>query len=224
MDDPADLKAWRRTLRAGLIASRAAIPAAVHRSWSASITQALVEGFPVLAHPDRCIGFYWPMQGEFDPRVAIRCFRDRGARAALPVVVHRQAPLQFREWWPGVPCSRGVLDLPVPEGTRVVVPQAVLMPPVGFDGQGYRLGYGGGYFDRTLAVIEPQPLKIGLAFEVSRIDTIRPQAHDIAMDFIVSEAGIHGVGPRGLDRLAPAEAARRAAALLQPRPVPDGSA
>lgn len=215
MDQPADLKTWRRTLRAGLIARRAAVPAAEHRAWSAAITQSLVEGFPLLG--GMSIGFYWPMQGEFDPRFAIRRFRDGGAVAALPVVVQKQAPLQFREWWPGVATGKGVFDLPVPEGTRVVLPQAVLMPPVGFDAHGYRLGYGGGYLDRTLASITPQPLKIGVAFELSRIDTIHPQDYDIPMDFIVTEAGIHEVTPQGLQHCLPAAAAARAAALFEAR-------
>jgi 5,10-methenyltetrahydrofolate synthetase len=221
MDHPADLKAWRRTLRTELIARRAAVPAADHRAWSAAITASLIAGFPLLR--GLRIGFYWPMQGEFDPRFAIRRFRDGGAVAALPVVVQKRAPLQFREWWPGVATGRGVFDLPVPEGTRVLWPQAVLMPPVGFDARGYRLGYGGGYFDRTLAAITPQPLKIGVAFELSRIDTIHPQDYDIAMDFVVTEAGIHEVTPQGLEPLAtPGEAALRAAALLQSR-HPGGS-
>lgn len=218
--DAAGLKAWRRALRAELIARRAAIPAARHRAWSVAITQSLVEGFALLG--SLRIGFYWPMQGEFDPRYAVRHWREAGAQVALPVVVRKQAPLQFRAWWPGVATSCGVLNLPVPEGTIEVVPQAVLMPPVGFDARGFRLGYGGGYFDRTLAAIIPQPLKIGVAFELSRIDTIHPQAYDIPMDFIITEAGIHVVGAGGLECLAPAEAARRAAALIESRPPPGG--
>ncbi len=220
MDDVTELKAWRKALRNTLIARRAAVPAADHRAWSAAITDALVTGFPLLK--TLSIGFYWPMQGEFDARFAIRRFRDGGAVAALPVVVQKQAPLQFREWRPGVATSKGVFDLPVPEGTSVVLPQAVLMPPVGFDARGYRLGYGGGYFDRTLASITPQPLKIGVAFELSRIDTIHPQDYDIPMDFIVTELGIHEVTPRGLERLAtPMDAAARAGAVMKAR-HPDG--
>lgn len=85
----------------------------------------------------------------------------------------------------------GVFDLPVPIEGEVVVPDAVLVPPVGFDRLGYRLGYGGGYFDRTLAALSPRPIAIALAREVSRIETIHPQPHDVPMDFIVTETGIH---------------------------------
>ena len=79
---------------------------------------------------------------------------------------------------------------PVPR-TPTVVPDAVLMPPVGFDGAGYRLGYGGGYFDRTLASLSPRPLAIGVARELSRMETIRPQSWDVPMDFVITEEGIH---------------------------------
>jgi 5,10-methenyltetrahydrofolate synthetase len=196
MDTWDDIKQWRKAERAQLLARRSAAPADEHRRWSEAITQSLVEGFPILQW--MTVGFYWPIQGEFDPRFAIREFRKHGARAALPVVVQKAAPLQFREWWPGVPATKGVFDLPVPEGTAVLRPQAALIPPVGFDRQGYRLGYGGGYFDRTLAALVPQPLKIGVGFELSRIPTIYPQPHDVPMDFVVTEAGIHHVRPDGL--------------------------
>jgi len=196
MNTPHDIGRWRKAQRAELLARRTAVPAEQRRQWNDVITQHLVEGFPFLQW--MTIGLYWPFRGELDPRFAMRRFRDCGARGALPVVVRKNAPLQFREWWPGVPTTKGILDLPVPEGTRAVNPEAVLVPPVGFDAHGYRLGYGGGYFDRTLAAMAPQPLKIGVAFELSRIPTIRPQAHDIPMDFIVTECGIHYVAEEGL--------------------------
>lgn len=180
------------------------------------MTALLVSGFPMLNR--MTISFYWPFQGEFDPRFAIRRFRDGGATAALPVVVEKRAPLQFREWWPGVATTKGVFDLPVPEGTRTVVPQALLIPPVGFDARGYRLGYGGGYFDRTLAALTPQPMKIGVAFEMSRIETIHPQAHDIALDFFVTDRCVYRNAPAGLQEVGDsAEVAGLASALLAAR-------
>jgi 5-formyltetrahydrofolate cyclo-ligase len=187
--------AWRRQQRRDLIARRLAIPAEERRRADHRIEQLLVAGFPML---DRLtIGFYWPFNGEVDPRVAVHRLRARGARTALPVVVEKRAPLEFRHWAPGVETVPGVFGLPVPQ-SPVVVPDVVLMPPVGFDGRGFRLGYGGGYFDRTLAGLMPQPLKIGLARDGSRIETIHPQPHDIPMDFVITEAGIHVAGPEGL--------------------------
>ena len=153
------------------------------------------------------------MKGEYDPRVAVLKLREGGSRTALPVVVQKAAPLEFREWWPGVETIPGVFNLPVPQ-SPAVTPAALLMPPVGFDAQGYRLGYGGGYFDRTLAARSPQPLKIGVAREVSRIPTIHPQAYDIPMDFVITPEGIHHATSGGLRRVDVSEADALAAAIL----------
>jgi 5,10-methenyltetrahydrofolate synthetase len=202
---PEDVVQWRKERRRELLARRAAAPAATRREWSEAITRFIVEGFPSLG--GMVIGLYWPFKSEFDPRFAIRALREKGAKAALPEVLAMGAPLRFREWWPGAPMKAGaVFDLPVPDGTAIVTPDAVLVPPVGFDSRGYRLGYGGGFFDRTLAAMSPLPLRIGVGFELSRIATIRPQPHDIPMEFIVTEAGIHRVGEAGLE-LVPAQAA-----------------
>ncbi len=214
MTVPEDIRQWRKTQRAELLARRRSISRAQHREWTETMTQLLVTGFPLLQR--MTISFYWPFQGEFDPRFAIHQFRKGGAIAALPEVTQKAAPLRFRQWWPGIAVTPGVFDLPVPDGP-VVTPGALLIPPVGFDAQGYRLGYGGGYFDRTLAAMPVPPLKIGVAFELSRIATIHPQAHDIAMDFMVTEAGIHRVGKTGLERLDPSQAAECSAAMTHAR-------
>lgn len=197
MTMPASIKQWRKEQRTELLARRVAAGTDRRRAWTDAITASLLDGFPFLH--SLVVGCYWPYQGEFDPRFAIHRLRQRGARAALPVVLQKGAPLQFREWWPGVNTTKGVFNLPVPDGTEVLTPQALLIPPIGFDLHGYRLGYGGGYFDRTLAAMAPQPLKIGVAFELSRISTIQPQPHDIPMDFIVTEIGVHIVGQAGLE-------------------------
>ena len=187
---PEEVAAWRKAERARLLAIRDAIPVEERRRLDARMTEMLLEAFPQVA--GKTIGFYWPMKGEFDPRVFVLRLREMGSRAALPIVVKKAAPLEYREWWPGVETTPGVFGLPVPQGSPVLVPDVVLMPPVGFDAQGYRLGYGGGYFDRTLASLSARPpLKIGVGRELSRIETIHPQPHDIPMDLVVTEAGIH---------------------------------
>ncbi len=147
------------------------------------------------------IAYYVPFKGEPDLRPLLDDWRAAGAATALPVVLGRGLPLEFRLFWPGAPLVKGAFALAMLNGTPLVVPQVVLMPPVGFDEQGYRLGYGAGYFDRTLAAMTPMPLKIGVTFEVTRIATIRPQSYDIAMDYIVSEAGLYRVQADGLQRL-----------------------
>ena len=183
-----DIKAWKASLRKELLAQRQAVSAVDRRAWNTAITRHLIEGFPQLAR--MAIGIYWPFQGEFDPRHAAHHFRQRGATSALPEVVQKAAPLRFRSWSPGVAMGRGAYDIPVPQGTDVVQPQALIMPPVAFDARGFRLGYGGGFYDRTLASIAPRPLSIGVAFELSRVETIYPQAFDLAMDYVVTERGI----------------------------------
>ena len=193
---PDDVKQWRKTKREEMLALREAMPPTRRRELNDTITRFVTRGFPQLE--TMTIGFYWPYRGEFDPRLAILHFRRAGARAALPEVIQKGAPLRFRLWYPSAPMTKGVYDIPVPE-TEVVRPQALLIPPIAFDAAGYRLGYGGGFFDRTLAAMSPQPLKIGVAFELSRIPTIGPQPHDIPMDYIVTEAGIHRVNAGRLE-------------------------
>jgi 5-formyltetrahydrofolate cyclo-ligase len=107
--------------------------------------------------------------------------------------------------------SAGIYGLPIPEEGAIVRPDVVLMPPVGYDDAAYRLGYGGGYYDRTLAALSPQPLKVGVGFGLSHIATIRPQWHDIPMDCVVTQDGIWQAQAAGLallsGTLAPATAA-----------------
>jgi 5,10-methenyltetrahydrofolate synthetase len=213
-----ELSQWRKAERATLIARRLAASAADHAGWSARIEDHLRSGFPLLER--LVVGFCWPYQGEFDARTVVRELRRRGARAALPVVLGKGLPLEFREWWPGVGMVNGAYDVPVPDGTAALTPDVLLIPAVGIGGRGDRLGYGGGFFDRTLAALSPRPLTLALAFELSRIATSDPQPHDILMDFVVTEAGIEAAVPGGLEAVDAAEAARRAAALVVERGLP----
>ena len=196
MQDAGELARWRKAMRASLLDRRVAIEPGERRRLDGLVTALLLDNLAL--PPGAVVSIYWPFKGEFDPRVAALRLRERGARIALPVVTQKSAPLQFREWWPGVETQPGVFGLPVPVGTAVVVPDVALIPPVGFDAMGYRLGYGGGYFDRTLASLAPQPLKIGVARDISRIETIRPQPWDVPMDRIVTESGVFHVEAGGL--------------------------
>jgi 5,10-methenyltetrahydrofolate synthetase len=218
MNIPPELAQWRKTQRAELLRRRLAAAPDDRQRWIETITTLLEQGFPILQR--MVIGFCWPYMGEFDARFVIRFLRDRGARAALPAVIEKNAPLQFREWWPGVTTTPGVFDLPVPDNTGVLVPDAVLIPPVGFGEQGDRLGYGGGFFDRTLAVVTPQPLKIAVGFELSRIPTTYPQPHDILMDFIVTELGIYAVADDGLRPISLIESAALSNQIASDRGLP----
>jgi 5,10-methenyltetrahydrofolate synthetase len=102
--------------------------------------------------------------------------------------------------------AEGVYGIPYPLDTPVLSPAAALVPVNGFDEEGFRLGYGGGYFDRTLAALDPRPVTIGLGYEISRIPTIHPRPHDIPLDFFVSEVGILARDPGGVRRVEAEEA------------------
>jgi 5,10-methenyltetrahydrofolate synthetase len=216
------IKVWRKAKRAELIARREQASAEEHKRWNSSITRYLESGFPGLA--GLTVGFCWPYKGEFDARFAIRTFRSGGAHAALPAVVDKKGPLEFRLWWPGAPMTPGVYSIPVPDGTQRVVPDAAIVPMNGFDERGYRLGYGGGYFDRTLGATMPRPVSIGVGYELARVETIFPQPHDIAMDFVVTEAGIHAATAEGLKRVDPAECSTLLQRLCRDRGLPRAQA
>lgn len=204
---------WRKNQRTELMARREAVAAEDHRRWSAAIGATLEQGFPALQKG--VVGFCWPHRGEYDPRPAMAFFQGHGATLALPEMVNEAgnevqdngAPLRFRKWWPQAPMKTGAYAIPVPDNTELVTPDAVIMPMLGFDQQGYRLGYGGGYFDRTLAAIKPRSLAIGVAFEILRLESIHPRPHDIAMDFVVTEAGIYRVTASGLILISTGECA-----------------
>jgi 5-formyltetrahydrofolate cyclo-ligase len=184
----AELRAWRRSERQRLLALRTAAPPVERRLWGNEIEaklRALLVERPVMT-----LGVYWPFQAEFDPRALIDWVIAQGFAVALPAVVDKKGPLEYRAWRPGEALIDGVWNIPIPEVRKIVLPQAVLAPLVGFDRQGYRLGYGGGYFDRTLAALAPRPLAIGVGFEMSQMETIFPQSFDIPMDVIVTEARI----------------------------------
>lgn len=186
----AELMAWRKKLRGELLARRQALPADRLHGWRLAMDRHLQYGFPGLAKG--VVAFCWPIRNEYDARHLMRRLREQGATAALPVVLAPKTPLVFREWHPGVEMALGKLDIPYPKASAELLPNTVLLPMNGFDRQGYRLGYGGGFFDRTLESLrDAKPLVIGLSFELAAIATIHPQAWDVPMDYVVTERGIY---------------------------------
>ena len=213
-----EIKAWRKSKRAELIALRENTPAETRKGWNERITEHLLAGFDIPG--EAIVGYCWPYKGEFDPRYAIRRWREHGAIAALPEVVASKMPLQFRKWWPGCPMRPGVYGIPVPHGTEIVVPDVAIVPMNAFDGNGYRLGYGGGFFDRTLAALGRRVLAIGVSYDILRVPTIYPQPHDLPMDFVVTEGGIHSAGGNPLVVIEPDECRQRLGRLLTSRGLP----
>jgi 5,10-methenyltetrahydrofolate synthetase len=218
MKEWGEVHAWRKARRAELISRRAALDAGIRADATRRATVLLTAGITVEAH--MVVAFCWPYKGELDARFAVRHWRDRGATAALPEVVARGAPLRFRRWWPGAPMKPAVMGIPVPDGTEVVVPDLAIVPVVGWDARGYRLGYGGGYFDATLAALAPRPVAIGLGYEAARLETIFPAAHDIALDFVVTEAAIYECGGNALQPVTAEHARERTGQLLATRGLP----
>ena len=218
MEASYDQKQWRKEQRARLLSRRSASSPTARAAWNEAILAHLEAGFPVFQN--MVAGFCWPYKGEVDVRPLIHKLRLLGSRCVLPAVVAKAQPLKFLEWWPGCTMKAGALGIPFPEGTPELVPDVVFVPPVGFSDDGWRLGYGGGYFDRTLATLSPQPLKICVAHELSRIPTIHPQPHDIPMDFVVTELGLHAVTTAGMQRIETAECRQRAGQIAADRGLP----
>ena len=194
---PEQLKTWRKAERRRLIAAREALDSATLEQFRQRMDSHLQRAFPRLAKAK--LAFCWPIRGEYDARHLVRTLREQGALTALPVVVAPKQPLAFREWHPGVKLAVGALDIPYPVDSPVIVPEAVLLPMNGWDPAGYRLGYGAGFFDRTLASLPNKPVVIGVAYELARMDTIHPQDWDIPVDWLVTERGVYR---RDGDRLA----------------------
>jgi 5-formyltetrahydrofolate cyclo-ligase len=212
-----EVRAWRKAERAAMVERRAAVPDAERHAWNERITAHLLAAFDVPA--EAVVGFCWPYKGEFDARFAVRHWREQGALGALPEVVDKKGPLQFSKWWPGAPMRPGVYDIPVPDGTEVLLPDIAIVPMNAFDEQGFRLGYGGGYFDRTLAQLERRVVAVGVSYEMLRLPTIHPQHHDIPMDFVATEAGIYAAG-ESIKLVDPDECRRRVQRLLLARRLP----
>jgi 5,10-methenyltetrahydrofolate synthetase len=192
----AELSAWRKGERTRLLRERDGLTEDVLAERRARMDMHIERAFPDLVHG--VLAFCWPYRKEYDVRHLAAALRRRGAKTAMPVVVAPKAPLLFREWHPGVELAKGPLDIPYPVGSPEVVPDNVLLPMLGWDGDGYRLGYGGAFFDRTLASLQKQPRVIGLAYEQAYLKTIQPQPHDIPVDFVVTERGVYRREPQGL--------------------------
>ncbi|WP_353187391.1 5-formyltetrahydrofolate cyclo-ligase [Bosea sp. (in: a-proteobacteria)] len=180
--------AWRKAQRERLIAERLALPA----SFRADAAVMIARSLDTLSGDSggRVVSAYWPFRGEPDLRPWLTALQARGARTALPVVIANRAPLVFRRWRQGERLSRGVWNIPIPAEGEAVVPDIVIAPLVGFDPGFYRLGYGGGFFDRTLARLSVTVTAIGVGYDRAALASIMPQPHDVPMRHIVTETGV----------------------------------
>ena len=138
------------------------------------------------------IGAYWPIKGEFDALPALyRWAEADGQRIiGLPVMRHESKQLRFHAWWPGCPMEDDAYGIPKPKDTPQFEPQLLLVPCVGYGPRGSRLGYGGGFYDRTLAEWRPRPLTVGLAYAHGHVPWLEPEPHDVPLDVILTEDGV----------------------------------
>tara|TARA_Y100000815_G_scaffold274441_2_gene308551 strand:- start:3121 stop:3828 length:708 start_codon:yes stop_codon:yes gene_type:complete len=188
-----DVARWRKAERTRLRAERMELSVTTRKAAGEALAMHLRQVLRNQFDGARgmILSAYWPIKGEPDLRSLMGELHEAGVAIAFPVVETRFAPLIFRRWTPETRMVRGDWNIPVPPSdSPVVTPTIALAPLVGWTENGYRLGYGGGYFDRTLAALQPRPFVIGIGFDAARLSTIYPQPHDIRLDMILTEAGV----------------------------------
>ncbi|MBO9432112.1 5-formyltetrahydrofolate cyclo-ligase [Sulfitobacter sp. R18_1] len=182
-----DVARFRTAERARLLQARQQLSVQERAAMTANLIATLET--LITPQPDMKIAVYWPIRGELDLRAWITKAHAAGALVLLPVVTRKDAPLSFRTWQPGCAMERGLWNIPVPMSGVEAVPDIVISPLLGVDETCYRLGNGGGYYDRTLAQLDPPPKVIGVGFSHCRMPTIFPMPWDIPMDTAVLSDG-----------------------------------
>lgn len=189
----ADVARWRKAERSRLRAERLAMTVAERQAAGDALSGHLRQLLKSRSGgaDGEVISFYWPIKGEPDLRPLMADLHAEGAVIALPIVETKAAPLVFRLWTPETRLVRGDWNIPVPPpDAPQLTPGIVLAPLVGWAPGGYRLGYGGGYFDRTLAALSPRPFAIGIGLDSAQLQTIHPLPHDIPLDAILTATGV----------------------------------
>lgn len=151
----------------------------------------------LVARTDTAIGAYWPIKGEFDALPALFRWSEADAqrRIGLPVVDKATKRLSFQVWYPGCEMEDDAYGIPKPKGTPVFEPTLLLVPCVGYGPRGVRLGYGGGFYDRTLATLEPRPTTVGLAYSQGFLPWLQAEPHDVPLDTVLTDEGLAWQAP-----------------------------
>jgi 5,10-methenyltetrahydrofolate synthetase len=195
MDNSDNAKALqKKALRKSLIELRNGLP---DRQERADLLQRVMRIW-LVGRPDQVIGAYWPIKGEFDPLPALHRWKEDGElieqpqprRIGLPVVNKDDMTMKFHAWYPGCPMEEDAFGIPKPKDTEVIVPTLLFSPCVGYGPGGYRLGYGGGFYDRMLATLNPRPFTVGLGFGVGFVPDFEAEPHDIPLDAILNDYGV----------------------------------
>jgi 5-formyltetrahydrofolate cyclo-ligase len=184
----------KKALRKLLIEQRLNLPDRLQR---ADLLQRVMRIW-LVGRPDAVIGAYWPIKGEFDPLPALHRWKEDGElldqpqprRIGLPVVDKVHKTMTFHAWYPGCPMEEDAYGIPKPKDTEVIMPTLLFVACVGYAAGGYRLGYGGGFYDRMLSTLEPRPFTVGLGFAPGFLPDFEPESHDLPMDAILNDFGV----------------------------------
>ncbi|HEV7815607.1 MAG TPA: 5-formyltetrahydrofolate cyclo-ligase [Janthinobacterium sp.] len=174
-------------MRKALLSRRRGLDQAARTGWDGAIGARILAWCEQRAVP--ALGVYWALQGEPELGAAYAELARRGVRLLLPVVVEKDAPLRFAAWTPGEAMLKDGMGVAVPAQRRLeATPPALLVPCLGFNAARLRLGYGGGFYDRTLAQA-PRPATLGIAYACMAAE-FDGDAHDIALDNIATESDL----------------------------------
>jgi len=188
------IESAKAALRARALKRRSEFPAAERAAAARAAADHFFSG--TMLAPNAIVAAYWPIRDELDCRPVLTRLMDARQPVCLPVVPGEDLPLELRLWEEGTPLyPSGFGTLAPAETAPLVEPDIVLMPLLGFDSRGTRLGYGGGYYDRTLASLTHRPLLVGFAFACQELDAIPREDHDLPLDMIVTEEGIRRFVP-----------------------------
>ena len=188
---PLDSSAERITLRQKLIKAREALPDRLDRAVELqSVLRAWLVG-----RRETSIGAYWPIKGEFDPLPALYRWTEGAPggvtrRIGLPRADRESGSLRWHVWFPGCPMEIDAYDIPKPMGTEEFAPELLVVPCLGYGPGGVRLGYGGGFFDRTLRAVNPHPMTVGVSYSHGFLPMLRPSAQDFVLDAMLTEDGV----------------------------------
>ena len=144
---------------------------------------------------ENTIGAYWPIKGEFDPLPALYRWaegapEDTSRRIGLPVADRTTGQLRFHVWYPGCPMEHDAYDIPKPKDTEEFAPEILVVPCLGFGPGGVRLGYGGGFFERTLASLQPRATTVGVSYSHGFLPLLRLGPREIQLDAMLTEDGV----------------------------------
>ncbi len=183
----------KRTLRKQLQAERQAL---VDRHQRSVHLQEVLRVW-LVGRSEWTIGAYWPIKGEFDALPALYRWSeaDDRRRIGLPVIDRNTKQLRFHVWYPGCPMEEDAYGIPKPKDTESFEPQLLLVPCVGYGPHGLRLGYGGGFYDRTLAALQPRPVTVGVGYAHGFVPWLEAEAHDVPLDAMLTDEGLHWQRP-----------------------------